>query len=215
FNPTRQDVKPKNSGQSTANGSYVGDWLYGEKLANSMFQGDVGSFELIGEFGDDLLQGNNGDDILWGGFNTEIPTFDAFTYEDDGSDILQGGKGDDTLYGGTGNDILDGGGLIYDTENNGEVIDVIRDDGQDSLTGGSGNDIFVFNTLSTEKSIDIITDFEVLIDTIQIEESFGASDHSQFSYNNNEGGLFFDSQQFATLENLPDNFDVSRDIVLV
>ena len=216
FNPTREDVNPSSSGQIQESGTYAGDWLYGLELVDSTFQGTIGSFELIGEFGDDLLQGNKGNDILWGGFNTEtIPTFEAFTYEDDGSDILQGGKGDDLLYGGTGNDILDGGGLIYDTENNGEVIGVISDDGNDTLTGGDGNDIFVFNTLSTDDSIDIITDFEILIDTIQIGESFGASDHSQFSYNDTNGGLFFESQQFATLDNLPDNFDISRDIVLV
>ena len=217
FNQIPIDVTPQTGQRSsmanTGLATYASDHIYGLELANSSFQGEDGSFELIGEFGDDFIQGNKGNDILWGGFNTvEIPTFTAFTYEDDGIDILQGGQGNDSLYGGTGDDILDGGGFIYD--NNLNVTGVINDDGTDTLTGGSGNDIFVFNTLST--GIDDITDFEVLIDKIQIDQTqFGATSTSQFSYNDENGALSFDSQHFATLTNIPSNFDVTRDIELV
>ena len=215
FNQTPIDVNPSSVGQVQQKGTYANDHIYGLELTNSTFQGTVGSFELVGEFGDDLLQGNEGNDYLWGGFNTtEIPPFTAFTYEDDGFDILQGGQGDDLLNGGSGNDFLDGGGLIYDDSIN--VAGVITNDGTDTLTGGSGNDTFVFNTLST--GIDTITDFEVLIDTIQIDQSqFGASSNSQFFFDDTNGALSFEDQQFATLSNYAtlDGFDVSRDIELV
>lgn len=93
---------------------------------------------------------------------------------------------------------------------------MIADDGTDLLIGGSGNDTFVFNTLST--GIDTIRDFEVLIDQIQINQvEFGATDTNQFSFDNTNGALSFNSQQFATLENFDSlqDFDVNRDILLV
>ncbi|VEP18019.1 hypothetical protein H1P_6740001 [Hyella patelloides LEGE 07179] len=101
-------------------GSFAGDHIDGQEFGPA--RSAPGSFELIGEFGDDLIQGGSQDDLLNGGFNTAIPTFANITYEDDGFDILQGRKGDDELRGGTGNDILDGGGLIY--ENTDEGINV-------------------------------------------------------------------------------------------
>lgn len=152
--------------------------------------------------------------MLYGGFNSATPTFANITYEDDGFDILQGGKGDDLLNGGSGNDFLDGGGLIYDENIN--VTGVIVDDGSDTLTGGEGNDNFVFNTPST--GIDIITDFTVLVDKIQINQvEFGATDRSEFSFDPTNGALSFGSQQFATLANFDDlqNFDVNRDLQFV
>ena len=220
FNQTPILVDPQ-SGQrsSMANtklATYASDWIYGEELANSSFEGEDGSFELIGEFGDDFLQGNKGNDILWGGFNTaKDPTFSKITYADDGYDMLQGGKGNDTLHGGSGNDFLDGGGLIYDKNNGGKVTGVIDNDGTDILTGGSGNDTFIFNTQST--GVDTITDFTLLIDKIQIGSEFGATSHDQFSFDNTDGGLSFNGEQFATLSNYAtlDGFDASRDIQLV
>ncbi len=207
LNQTPINVKPLNSGLNVQIGSYAGDHIIGKDLTA---RGNApGSFELVGQFGDDLIQGSTENDFLNGGFNSAIPTFTAFTYEDDGYDILQGRKGDDVLRGGTGNDILDGGGF---TDEN----DMITDDGTDTLIGGSGNDTFVFNTLLT--GIDTIVDFEVLVDKIQINKvEFGATDTSQFSLDDTNGALSFNSQQFATLQNFAslEGFDVSRDIVLV
>ncbi|MEM8832635.1 MAG: hypothetical protein AAGE96_25340 [Cyanobacteria bacterium P01_G01_bin.19] len=111
---------------------------------------------------------------------------------------MLGELGNDILEGGAGNDILDGG------------------DGTDTLTGGSGNDTFVFNT--SEAGIDVITDFTVSVDIIQINQvEFGATDTNQFSFDNTNGALSFNSQQFATLENFVDlqDFDVNRDIELL
>ncbi|MGK7898689.1 MAG: FG-GAP-like repeat-containing protein, partial [Xenococcus sp. (in: cyanobacteria)] len=214
FNQTPITVQPLNSGTNVQIGSFAGDHIIGEELVVTPVNSDSGSFEFVGRFGDDLIQGSTKDDVLNGGFNSATPTFAEITYEDDGFDILQGGKGDDLLNGGSGNDTLDGGGLIYDDNIN--VTGVIVGDGTDTLIGGSGNDTFVFNTLET--GIDVITDFTVLVDRIQINQvEFGATDTNQFSFDQTNGALSFDSQQFATLENFTDlqDFDVNRDIQLV
>ena len=112
--------------------------------------------------------------------------------------LLNGGGGNDNIYGFSGNDTLIGGS------------------GNDTLTGGTGSDKFVFGNLS--EGIDRITDFAPTIDKIQIDKAnFGASSNSQFSYNNSNGALSFNNQQFVTLENFSTltGFDVNRDIVLV
>lgn len=98
-------------------------------------------------------------------------------------DILTGSTGNDTLSGGAGNDILTGG------------------NGSDILTGGAGADKFVFNSLAERN--DIITDFNMQEgDKIQINGSgFGATSTSQFTFNSATGGLSFNGQQFATLQN--------------
>ncbi|MGK7880489.1 MAG: calcium-binding protein, partial [Crocosphaera sp.] len=218
FNQTPIQGEPFQSGTNQVLGTFAGDHILGKELVINPIDADSGTFELLGFFGDDFIQGSLFNDVLNGGFNSATPTFANITYEDDGFDILQGGKGDDILFGGTGNDVLDGGGLIYNQNPQIEseedyVIGVIENDGIDILTGGSGNDTFVFNTLST--GIDTITDFTLLIDKIQINQvEFGATDKSEFSFDQTNGALSFASQQFATLQNFAEleNFDVNRDI---
>ncbi|BAQ65932.1 M10 family metallopeptidase C-terminal domain-containing protein [Geminocystis sp. NIES-3709] len=83
-------------------------------------------------------------------------------------------------------------------------------DGNDTLTGGTGLDSFRFN--STSERLDLITDFNVTDDTIQVSRSgFGGSlavgtllstqfelgtsattSAHRFIYNSSNGGLFFD-----------------------
>ncbi len=213
FNQTPIQGEPFQSGTNQVLGTFAGDHILGKELVVNPIDADSGTFELLGFFGDDFIQGSLFNDVLNGGFNSATPTFANITYEDDGFDILQGGKGDDILFGGTGNDVLDGGGLIYNQNEEDYVIGVIQNDGSDTLTGGSGNDTFVFNTVST--GIDIITDFTLLIDKIQINQvEFGATDKSEFSFDQTNGALSFGSQQFATLQNFAEleNFDVNRDI---
>jgi hypothetical protein len=215
FNQTPIQVEPLQSGLIFEIGSFAGDHIIGLELNREPDNSESGSFEFVGGFGDDLIQGGSQDDLLYGGFNSNKSLTDGIlTYEDDGFDILQGGKGDDLLNGGSGNDVLDGGGFIYDDNLN--VTGVITNDGTDTLIGGSGSDIFVFNT--PETGIDVIKDFTVLVDKIQINQNnFGATGISDFSFNQTNGALSFGSQQFATLENFADlqNFDINRDIQLV
>ncbi|MEN3165545.1 calcium-binding protein [Tistrella mobilis] len=70
-----------------------------------------------------------------------------------GNDFLYGLGGNDVLKGGTGNDLLAGGA------------------GMDRLTGGSGRDIFRFDTAPGSDNRDIITDYVVADDTIQLENA--------------------------------------------
>jgi Ca2+-binding RTX toxin-like protein len=73
-----------------------------------------------------------------------------------GIERLAGSKNADTLIGNAGNNIL-AGGL-----------------GNDTLTGGAGQDVFRFNTVTTTslaQNLDQITDFSVIDDTIQLENS--------------------------------------------
>ncbi|MEM9272050.1 MAG: FG-GAP-like repeat-containing protein [Cyanobacteria bacterium P01_F01_bin.143] len=215
FNQTPIDVEPLQGKQQDRLGSFAGDHIFGRELNSEPDNSESGSFEFVGQFGDDFIQGGSQDDLLYGGFNSNRSLTDgALTYEDDGFDVLQGGKGDDLLSGGSGNDTLDGGGLIYDENIN--ITGVIVGDGTDTLIGGSGNDTFVFNT--SETGIDVIQDFTVLVDKIQInQEGFGATDNSDFSFDQTNGALSFGSEQFATLTNFSDlqDFDVNRDIQLV
>ena len=117
-------------------------------------------------------------------------------FGDSQNNLLSGGLGNDTLNGGLGNDLLTGGG------------------GNDLLTGGGGADRFVFN--SRNEGIDIITDFNFgQGDRIQVSQGgFGASSLNQFSYDSITGGLFFQNNQFATVQS-PINFAISSSIVLV
>jgi Ca2+-binding RTX toxin-like protein len=111
-----------------------------------------------------------------------------------GNDTLNGWAGNDTLVGESGNDLLIGGA------------------GSDRLRGGAGADRFCFFNLS--EGLDIITDFNVVDDTISLSRAgFGgtltagaalsaaqfrlgsaAGDNSdRFIYNRNTGALFFDA----------------------
>ncbi len=232
--PQLSPVNP--GGIARVNGTFAGDHLFGEKLDPDIpVQGDrAGDYIMDGQFGDDLLKGNEGNDLLNGGFSGDGGIFSdpetgkrsltdgQLTYQDDGFDTLQGGRGDDTLFGGSGNDILDGGGFDFNSTDplTGRAL-VLTNDGTDTLNGGLGNDTFVFNTLST--GIDVIEDFTVRVDKIRIiADSFGATNTSEFSFDQTNGALSFGSQQFATLEtnssienqNLQ-NFNVNQDIELV
>jgi Ca2+-binding RTX toxin-like protein len=77
-------------------------------------------------------------------------------------DVLQGGAGDDRLKGNAGNDKVfgnGGGDYLY-----GGI-------GKDVLTGGAGQDSFVFNTKVAKSNIDRVTDFNVVDDSIYLENA--------------------------------------------
>jgi Ca2+-binding RTX toxin-like protein len=70
------------------------------------------------------------------------------------ANVLNGGAGNDSINGAAGNDSIYGGL------------------GKDTLAGGAGNDRFVFHTaLNATTNIDRITDFNVLNDTIVLENA--------------------------------------------
>ncbi|MBS9387484.1 MAG: hypothetical protein HEQ33_00660 [Dolichospermum sp. WA123] len=149
----------------------------------------------------------NFDDVQGTGSNDNI-------FGDSQNNLLSGGLGNDTLNGGLGNDTLNGG-LGNDTLIGGLGNDtLIGGVGNDLLTGGGGADRFVFN--SRNEGIDIITDFNFgQGDRIQVSKGgFGASSLNQFTYNIITNGLFFQGNQFATVQS-PINFAISSGIVLV
>ncbi len=77
-----------------------------------------------------------------------------------GSDMAWGGEGDDDIFGGGHDDTLFGD----------EGADTIRGGaGVDTMTGGSGADTFVWTNSDGDGSIDVITDFELGSDTLDID----------------------------------------------
>jgi Ca2+-binding RTX toxin-like protein len=103
--------------------------------------------ETLGTTGDDSLYGyTSGDNRLFGlDGNDDL-------HGNSGNDWVSGGNGNDSLYGQSGNDTLEGGA------------------GNDTLNGGTGKDTFLFNAL-LNATMDKITDFKPIDDTIQLEHS--------------------------------------------
>ena len=93
------------------------------------------------------------------------------------SNQIQGSISHDTLHGLGGNDRLIGFGG-NDTLNGGEGNDLLQGGiGSDQLSGGTGADQFRFDTSIAFGDIDIITDFELGVDQIQLSRAvFSALD---------------------------------------
>ncbi|EGA69635.1 putative RTX toxin, partial [Vibrio sinaloensis DSM 21326] len=153
--------------------------------------------------GSDTLRGGDGDDILLGDLidfgssdqglsaiqsqvalktGQDISTIDAedvhdyvkdnlqeFNQSHDGdkTDYLYGDDGDDILFGNGGNDILTGG--------KGDDI-LVGGAGNDLLTGGEGEDLFVIGGSDFVNSLDVITDFTVSEDHIDISDLLHANE---------------------------------------
>jgi VCBS repeat-containing protein len=119
--------------------------------------GGNGNDNMTGTGGEDRLDGGNGNDVVNGL---------------GGHDRLAGGNGNDSLYGGSGNDILlgeNGNDQLF----GGDGRDVLAGgNGNDSLNGGAGADIFQFGRGGGR---DTVSDFEVGIDRIALEDGIGVS----------------------------------------
>ncbi len=99
--------------------------------------------------GHNLLDAGEGEDTLIGGHGGDV--MDG----GEGNDLMRGEGSCDVLRGGAGNDTLDGGSS------------------SDILAGGLGQDRFMFST-----GHDIIQDFTVGQDVLQIGAQFGVSSFS-------------------------------------
>jgi Ca2+-binding RTX toxin-like protein len=189
------DILYGGNGNDTLDGGGDDDTLDGGTGNDSLF-GSTGQDVLDGGFGNDTVAGGDIDTIdytnFYGKVSINLGTGSATTSErffevgvgykftqsgtatisgiekiigssyDDAitgsgeNDILLGGSGSDTVSGGGGNDTISGG------------------KGLDTLTGGSGQDVFVFNTAingSGNADRDFITDFNVIDDTIQLDNA--------------------------------------------
>lgn len=129
------------------------------------------------------------------------------------SDTLIGGQPNDRLVGNAGDDYLDGFGG-NDKLEGGEGNDVLANDfGSDTFTGGNGADIFYFNPV-LYTGVDIVTDFNPQVDTIQVSLGGFGGVAEDFTYDQHTGDLFYSGDKFASLSpNL--NFDPTTDIDLV
>ncbi len=167
----------------------------------------AGNDGVVGVFstGNLFIDGGAGFDTLYGGI---------------GSDTVDGGSSNDTLAGGSGNDTLLGSS--GDDVLNGEAgNDVLQgDSGNDTLSGGAGDDTFVFDTGSAFNSadlgVDLITDFQIGVDKIQLSKdtftdltstssSLAVADFTTtggsapISYNTTTGFLSYNGTDFVQL----------------
>jgi len=145
----------------------------------------------VGSGAADKLYGSTGSNKLWGSGGND------YIYGDSGNDSLYGETGNDTVLGASGNDLLSGGSG-NDRLSGGS--------GDDRLIGGSGYDRFLFNTgLSSSSNVDLIDDFNVTYDTIELDNAIftrftsnGAISSSMFV--SNTTGLARDANDFLIYE---------------
>lgn len=151
----RSDDISGGTGNDTLFGGGGKDTLNGDD-GDDTIEGNIGNDTITGGAGDDTVRGGNNRDTIDGGDGAD------FLRGNNGVDFVNGDAGDDRVEGGNGNDRLDGGDG-NDKINGGA--------GKDTLTGGEGSDTFIFNSADESPnttSSDIITDFEVGVDFIDL-----------------------------------------------
>lgn len=176
-------------GNDTIVGNTANNYLMGMR-GNDSLSGGSGDDTLGGGAGNDQLNGGLGNDRLDGGLGTDTAMFIGSTMAvtvnlnltgaqntGHGVDTLLGienvtsGAGRDNLVGNAGANMLNGG-LSNDTLSGGGGNDtLLGGGGTDELTGGTGADTFIFNTALGASNIDLITDFNVVDDTIRLENA--------------------------------------------
>lgn len=177
FTPGERPPVPSDSGlpKPTMAGTSGKDSLTGfdetsdvilARAGNDTLNGQDGNDRLYGEDGDDKLSGNDDNDRLYGGSGSDA------LYGEDDDDMLYGEAGNDKLYGGGGNDILNGGL------------------GQDRLYGGDGEDVFVFSEMPDAH--DIIEDFDVEEDRIDLDALLGSNGIVSIKEVSDDSGLYVD-----------------------
>lgn len=152
-----------------------GDDLVVGGEGNDTVYGDGGSDRLEGRGGDDLIYGGEGNDTLVAGGGNDT------LYGEAGNDSLDGGGGNDLIEGGDGDDRIDGGwndvggeDTLYGGAGNDKLQGGKGDQANDVLTGGEGADTFYFAVEGNDDDeyrgfgVDIITDFEVGVDKINV-----------------------------------------------
>lgn len=218
-------------------GTAVNDVLTGSAVSN-VLRGEAGNDTLNGMAGADTMKGGTGNDTYYvdnvgdivdelsdGGSGTDKilssislslantaqvkGAVENLTLTGTGAISGSGTAGANVIVGNSGNNLLNGGL------------------GNDTLTGGAGNDTFFFNTaLNASTNKDTITDFNVVADTIRLENAIftglaagtlvasafhtgtaAADSLDRIIYNKTTGALLFDKDglggaaavQFATV----------------
>lgn len=137
---------------------------------NDLVYGAAGNDIIGGRDGADTIHAGGGDDTVYGGSSSH-------------GDLITGGAGNDELFSGPGNDEVDGG----------DGADLIFDGpGNDNYSGGGGGDTFIF---SGSGGVDIISDFDVLNDTLDFSDgssSFSTSSDVSAAAATQNGGILID-----------------------
>jgi len=160
-------------GNDTIGGGKGADTIFGGDGNDLIFGGpDDGRDQLYGGAGADKIWSGGGDDQSYGGAG------DDTVGGGNGNDTVGGGKGNDKLYGGAGDDVLYGG-ADNDIVSGGAGNDNIwGGEGNDTLSGGAGSDVFHFKR---GHGVDIITDFEIKVDKIDLSFLSNHGDTLEFS----------------------------------
>ncbi|RUR71925.1 proprotein convertase P [Variovorax guangxiensis] len=192
-------------GNDVIDGGSGDDRLFGGDGADQLNAGNGKDF-LDGGAGDDVLiaYGLEGNDILLGGVgNDRLASDSGFLDGGDGDDTLTGGVANDVLVGGTGNDRLDGGygnDIILLEGDDGYVNRSTRAAGVGARIGGAGADTFLMTptgggrkTLGLSGNADffvsnMIYDFDVAVDKIDLSQISWLSDFSQLKFSVIDGG---------------------------
>jgi VCBS repeat-containing protein len=158
--------------------SVTDSFSYTVKDASGALSTATVSVNVVGVADGAALHGTVHDDVLTG------TALDEAIYGDNGNDVLSGMGGSDHLYGENGEDTLNGGNGI-DFLDGGNGKDILNGGkGSDFLTGGNGNDTFVFENYGpNSKDIDVITDFKVGNDTIQLLDGLSITAMNKVDYN--------------------------------
>lgn len=175
------------------NGGFLGESYNSTKnnqvIAALNLLGTTGNDVLSGGAASDTIRGNAGNDRITGGDGND------FLYGDSGSDRLNGGRGNDSVFGRTGSDRLfgdDGNDLLTGADASlgrglGEIDRLTGSVGSDRFVVGTTTGVFysdVTNSTSGLGDYALITDFNILEDTIQL---FGA--RSRYSLGSVPTGL--------------------------
>ncbi len=157
-------------GGGLGNDSMIGgrgnDTMLGSSDSDTLL-GGAGDDSLNGEFGDDSLAADSGNDFLLGGAGND--TLDGGA----DNDSMFGSTNDDLMLGGRGADSMDGG-VDNDSLSGGDDNDTLGGNtGNDTLNGGQGADAFVF--LSTVGGVDVVEDFTLASDRIDLSDIFAAT----------------------------------------
>lgn len=161
---SNNDTLRGGAGDDALSVSYGGRNLMSGGAGDDLLESFSGNETMRGGAGNDTLDSGRGWDLLVGGDGDDVLIDDRGA----GSDTLKGGRGDDYLEAGEGNDTLRGG-RDNDTLFGGE--------GQDRMTGGTGADVFVFTSVDESgigaNTRDVITDFDTLVDLIDLTDLDG------------------------------------------
>ena len=126
------------------------------------------------------------DDFLFDSPPVDIPDPTPPTGPEIVGEVLEGTSGADFLNAGDGNDTL------------------IGDSGNDFLIGGSGADTFVFTAPGFGSSFDVIDDFELGVDRLDVSDFADDFEDLNIVSNNGNVAIFFSEDQSVTFNNLTD-----------